>query len=180
MRKKRGSQLSRLASVTLAVAGLATVLFASAAEAQNADPNIVVVLRGPSELMDNLDAPIPGALCYEAELVNAHTDVVIGTGIDCLEDIAQVGDAFAINRTTFLSFPQGELVANGPTTVAPFVTAAAGFTHVVGEIPEANSIIDGTGRFAGRTGTVRLSGAVGLTNFPAEVLFNCIFVIDLD
>ena len=53
-------------------------------------------------------------------------------------------------------------------------------THVVGEIPEGNSIIGGTGRFAKRTGTVRLSGAVGMADFPNSVVFNCIFMIDLD
>ena len=37
-----------------------------------------------------------------------------------------------------------------------------------------------TGRFAGRTGTVRLSGAVGMAEFPDRVVFNCIFVVDLD
>lgn len=150
------------------------------AQAQNADPNIVVILRGLGELM--AAPPITDALCYEAELVQAHTDRVIGTGIDCLEDIQMVGGGISLNRTTFFHFPQGDLVANGITTVAPVTGGSPGFTHVVGDIPApgTNSIINGTRRFAGATGSVRLSGAVDLSAFPAATEFNCIFVIDLD
>ncbi len=150
------------------------------AQAQNADPNIVVVLRGVGPLM--ADPPIADALCYQAELVNAHTDHVVGSGIDCLEDIQMVGGGISLNRTTFFHFPEGDLVANGITTVAPVTGGSPGFTHVVGDIPAAgtNSIIDGTQRFAGATGSVRLSGAVDLSGFPAATGFNCIFVIDLD
>jgi len=150
------------------------------AQAQNSDPNIVVILRGVGQLM--ADPPIANALCYEAELVAAHTDHVIGTGIDCLEDIQMVGSGISLNRTTFFHFPQGDLVANGITTVAPVTGGSPGITHVVGDIPApgTNSIIDGTRRFSGATGNVRLSGAVDLSGFPSATGFNCIFVIDLD
>jgi hypothetical protein len=148
--------------------------------AAEADPNIVVILRGVGQLMP--DPPIEGALCYQAELVDAHTDIVVGSGIDCLEDITMVGGGISLDRTTFFHFPQGELVANGITTVAPVTGGSPGFTHVVGDIPApgTNSIIDGTRRFSGATGSVRLSGAVDLSGFPAATGFNCIFVIDLD
>ena len=148
--------------------------------AANADPNIVVILRGVGELM--ADPPIADALCYQAELVDAHTDRVIGSGIDCLENIQMVGGGISLDRTTFFHFPQGELVASGVTTVAPVTGGSPGFTHVVGDIPApgTNSIVDGTRRFSGATGSVRLSGAVDLSGFPAATGFNCIFVIDLD
>ena len=150
------------------------------AQARNADPNIVVILRGLGEVM--ADPPIAGALCYQAELFDAHTDRLIGTGIDCLEDIRMVGGGIALNRTTFFDFPQGELVANGITSVVPVTDGSPGFTHVVGDIPApgTNSIFDGTKRFSGVTGTVRLSGAVNLSDFPDATEFNCIFVIELD
>jgi len=149
-------------------------------QAGNADPNIVVTLRGAGELM--ADPPIAGALCYQADLVNTHTDHVIGSGIDCLENITEVGDGLSLDRTTFFHFPQGDLVASGVTTVAPVTGGSPGFTHVVGDIPApgTNSIVAGTKRFSGATGSVRLSGAVDLTGFPSLTVFNCIFVIDLD
>jgi hypothetical protein len=159
-----------------------TGVLGAAAEvrAANADPNIVVILRGVGELM--ADPPIADALCYQAELVDAHTDRVIGSGIDCLENIQMVGGGISLDRTTFFHFPQGELVASGITTVAPVTGGSPGFTHVVGDIPApgTNSIVDGTRRFSGATGSVRLSGAVDLSGFPAATGFNCIFVIDLD
>ena len=159
---------------------IAAGIFGTAAHAQNADPNLVVILRGVGQLM--ADPPIPDALCYQAELVDAHTDRTVGTGIDCLEDIQMVGGGISLDRTTFFHFPQGDLVANGITTVAPVTGGSPGFTHVVGDIPTpgTNSIISGTGRFSGATGSVRLSGAVDLSGFPAATGFNCIFVIDLD
>jgi hypothetical protein len=161
---------------------IAAGVFSSIAvtQAGNADPNIVVILRGAGELM--AEPPIDGALCYQAELVNAHTDHVIGSGIDCLENIMEVGDGLSLDRTTFFHLPPGDLVASGITTVAPVTGGSPGFTHVVGDIPAlgTNSIVDGTKRFAGATGSVRLSGAVDLTGFPSLTVFNCIFVIDLD
>ena len=149
-------------------------------QAGNADPNIVVILRGAGELM--AEPPIESALCYQADLVSAKTDRVIGSGIDCLENITSVGDGLSLDRTTFFHFPQGDLVASGITTVAPVTGGSPGFTHIVGDIPApgTNSVVDGTKRFAGATGTVRLSGAVDLTGFPSLTVFNCIFVIDLD
>jgi hypothetical protein len=159
-----------------------TGVLGAAAEvrAANADPNIVVILRGVGELM--ADPPIADALCYQAELVDAHTDITVGSGIDCLENIQMVGGGISLDRTTFFHFPQGELVASGITTVAPVTGGSPGFTHVVGDIPApgTNSIVDGTRRFSGATGSVRLSGAVDLSGFPATTGFNCIFVIDLD
>ena len=74
------------------------------------------------------------------------------------------------------------LVANGPTTVVPiFGDSSPDFTHVVGDVdPLESNIIHGTRRFGGASGSVRLSGIVNLSQFPATVGFNCIFVIDLD
>lgn len=73
-------------------------------------------------------------------------------------------------------------MTNGLTSVVPiFGDSSPGFTHVVGDVdPGTNNAIFGTKRFANATGDVRLSGIVDLTNFPDEMGFNCIFVIDLD
>ncbi len=148
--------------------------------AKPADPNIVVVLKGTGELLE--EPPIAGALCYKTDLYDAKTDKIIGTGTDCLADIEAVDPGFLINRTTIFNFPQGTLYANGPTSVVPKTGGSPDITHIVGDIPAmgTNSIVGGTGRFAGATGRVRLSGAVNMIDFPGAIGFDCIFIIDLD
>ena len=179
MRHRISVTLSAITRVCL----LGAMLLASVGStvlAEGADPNIVVVLRGDGTLLD--EPPVEGALCYPADLIDAGTDRTIGTGIDCLSNITSVGDGFLLDRTTFLHFPEGTLIASGPTTVMPSAGGTPGFSHIVGEIPApgTNSIDSGTGRFSGATGSVRLSGAVNMGAFPAAIVFNCIFVIDLD
>jgi hypothetical protein len=168
-----------LAAIVVAVSAIG-VAAGSAAEGRAADPNLVVILKGPGDLM--AEPPIAGALCYETDLYNAHTDSVIGTGIDCLADITAVDNGFLVNRTTIFDFPQGKLYANGPTSVVPTTGGSPGVTHIVGDIPAdgTNSIVGGTKRFANASGSVRLSGAVDMSAFPGTIGFDCIFVIDLD
>lgn len=125
-------------------------------------------------------------LCFDGTLFDLATGKVIGTATDCLADI--VGDAangMALVGTTFFNLPGGTITSRGLTTVQPILTPSAGtpITHVTGAIPPAgaNSILSGTGRFAGATGSVRLSGAVNLSNLGAgQITFDCLFVIELD
>ena len=131
-----------------------------------------------------VDPPlVEGALCYETDLFDAKTNILIGDGVDCLANIEAIGDGFLIDRTTFLNMPQGRVVANGMTTVKPVVGGSPDFTHIVGDIPatDANSFVEGlsTGIFEGATGRVRLSGAVNMADFSNSIEFNCIFVIDV-
>ena len=176
-------------SFPIVFAGVLTALLAlppGGAQAQPADPNIVVTLAGfgvpvDTPVFPGVD-PIPGD-CFKTNLFNTHTNVLIGTGIDCIfiadSDIAD----FSVNRTTIFHFPQGILVADGLTTVVPiFGASSPDFTHVVGDAdPGTANIIFGTGRFRGATGDVRLSGIVNLEFFTTTgVEFNCTFVIDLD
>jgi hypothetical protein len=155
----------------------------SSAQAQPADPTIVVTLRG---LGLPVDVHIPGVDtpgdCLETDLFNTRTDTLIGTGIDCIDIEDTDGVNFLVNRTTIFNFHQGTLVANGPTTVVSiFGASSPDFTHVVGDADASDpNIIFGTKRFAGATGNVRLSGIVNLADFPNTVGFNCIFVIDLN
>jgi len=159
-------------------------LFASAPAVGTADDgrrgNIVVLLEGPGEFLE--EPLVEGALCYETDLMEATSGRVIGTGVDCLADITAVGDGFLIDRTTIFRMPGGEIWANGPTSVVPTTGGSPDFTHIVGDIPApgTNSIVDVTGRFAGASGSVRLSGAVNMAAFPDTIGFNCLFVIDLD
>ena len=168
-----------LAVLAAAIGGGFLAFGNSSAEAA-ADPNIVVVLRG---LGATTTAPsgVPG-VCFETDLYDATTDRIIGKGTDCIDIIVATSTGISVNRTTIFNFPQGELRANGTTTVVPiFGASSPDYTHVVGDVDDTTlNIISGTKRFAGRTGNVRLSGIVNLGDFPNTILFNCIFIIDLD
>ena len=126
------------------------------------------------------------ALCFDGTLYDLATGHVIGTATDCLADIVgDPGNGMALIGTTIFNLPGGTLMSRGATTVQPILTPPAGtpITHVTGAVPNDgdNSIIGGTGRFAGATGSVRLSGAVNLSNLGAgEITFDCLFVIELD
>ena len=164
----------------LVLSNLIFWLLMTTSSVQAAGPNQVVTMLGVGSLM--ADPPITGALCYEADIVDTMNGRIIGAGIDCLENILEVGDGLSADRTTFFDFPEGNLVANGVTSIAPVTGGSPGFTHIVSDIPtpDSNNISYGTKRYAGASGRVRLSGAVDLTGFPSAVGFNNIFVIGLD
>lgn len=178
MRNKSAVSISCALFVVL-ISAVGLGISPSTALARKADPSIVVTLKGEGVPVDVVD--VPGS-CFETTLFNTRTGARIGTGIDCLDIVDTDGVNFSINRTTIFNFPQGELVANGLTTVVPvFGDASPESTHIVGDVDDATqNVVSGANRFAGRTGNVRLSGAVNLANFPETVGFNCIFVIDLD
>ncbi|MCH7624483.1 MAG: hypothetical protein IIC83_01025 [Chloroflexi bacterium] len=158
------------------------VLGNSSAQAKDADPDIVVILRGDGVPVDNPDGVL--GTCLETDLFDAHTNRLIGTGIDCLVfvEISEDETMFSIERTTVFNMPEGRLVARGLTTVVPiFGGSSPDFTHVVGDVDDAtDNIVSGTKRFKNATGSVRLSGIVNLSTFPNSIGFNCIFIIDLD
>ncbi len=177
------------------VVGLVAPVIAQAKDGNN----IVVTLRGVGGLMlpgDN--PPLPGpALCFETDLFDTKTDRLIGSGIDCLDEIVSYDsdgtspgvDAFPtleLTRTTFFYLPQGTMAATGRTTVAPIFEGSPSVTHIVGDItgPGGDNILTehGTRRFKNKSGSVRLSGAVDMTALATlgEIGFNCVFVIDLD
>ena len=170
----------RTFSITL-LAVSAVILGLSSSAALAADPNIVVTLKGTGLPV----ATPPGVAgdCFETTLFNTHTGLAIGTGLDCL-DVVDFDDGgnFSINRTTIFKFPQGDLYAEGLTTVVPiFGGSSPGSTHIVGDVNDSSqNIVFGTKAFRTSSGSVRLSGAVDLSNFPNTLGFNCIFVINLD
>jgi len=169
----------RTFSITL-LAVSAVILGLSSSAALAADPNIVVTLKGTGLPV----ATPPGVAgdCFETTLFNTHTGSAIGTGLDCLEIIEASEVGLSLNRTTIFKFPQGDLYANGLTPVLPvFGDSSPGSTHIVGDVDDSSqNIVCGTRAFRMRTGSVRLSGAVNLADFPNTLGFNCIFVINLD
>lgn len=167
--------------IAIGISGFVSVVNAqkSGPVFRKADPNIVVVMKGLARPV--FVARQPFAQCLEGDLYNAVTDRKIGTGVDCFDNIVFVGSGFYLERTTYFNFPQGELVARGITTMQPILAGSPSTTHLTGDIPEEddNNILSGTKRFQNASGRVRLSGAATLLA-NGDVIFNCIFIIDLD
>ncbi|NRB41269.1 MAG: hypothetical protein HRU20_22820 [Pseudomonadales bacterium] len=158
---------------------------------------LVLNLVGSGEMYPKKVPAIDGAedeadaICFDVDLVNAKNGQVIGTATDCLSEINDdnVNGGLALVGTSYFYMHQGMLVTRGKTTVQPtnheiITPSGQMITHITGAAGIDNAIIDGTGRFAGRTGTVRLSGMVDMTNFFGEegdpIAFDCLFVIILD
>lgn len=126
-------------------------------------------------------------LCFTvdlADLTKGEKGKIVGTATDALADVQTVSDGLALTGTTFFHLPQGMLVTRGLTSVQPTTHGSPSATHITGAIPnpEENNILFGTGAFAGARGSVRLSGAVNMSNLSTrnEITFNCLFVIDLE
>jgi hypothetical protein len=180
MKLRRLSQ-SFLVIFAIGIFSIVSVVQAQKAESNDnsADPNIVVVMKG---LATPVSEPRqPDAQCLKGDLFNAVTDRKIGTAMDCFDNFVFIGDGFYMDRTTYFNFPQGELVARGVTTMQPVLAGSPSVTHLSGDIPDEgdNNILSGTKRFQNASGRVRLSGAAALLA-NGDVLFNCIFIIDLD
>jgi len=139
-------------------------------------------------------------LCYVLPLEDLESGVSIGTGADCLRIFDVAEDATPgvstpaispmIDAVTFFFLPGGHFTADGLTSVRPFFTgvgdAGGEVTHMTGSIPASSGpsgIVDGSGRFDGSTGKVRLSGAVNLSDFFTAgnpIFFSCLFIADFD
>src|SRR5262245_5057085 len=151
---------------------------------------LIVQMRGKAIGMTRAIPPVPETgttqgNCFDMDLVNPGDNRVIGTATRCLTDISTVNGGMALTATTFYRLPQGTIVSRQRTTVQPIIGSAAGITHITGAIPAplANTILTeaGTGQFVGVPGSVRLVGAMDLSNFRDrnEIAFDDIAIIRL-
>jgi hypothetical protein len=189
-------------AITFSVAVLAVIIgvgvgvynYTSSTSAEwGTDSGMIVGLRGSdvavSKILDDFGdgKGTLEALCFDMDMVNVATGQVIGTAEDCLAEVADgTNGGMLLTGTTFFNFPEGQLVSRGRTTVHPLNEMAPGAvsTHITGAIPApgSNQVLQGTGRFDGAAGTVRLSGAVDLSGFSGEgtpITFDCLFEINL-
>lgn len=135
---------------------------------------------------------VPGfvdAWCFDVDLINAKTGKKIGMARDCLSDIGPgpgENSGLALVGTTYFYMPEGMLVTRGETTVQPvnqdtFTPSGQWITHITGASGYGDAVLEGTGRFARSSATVRLSGMVDMTNFflneGEPITFDCLFVI---
>ena len=116
---------------------------------------------------------------YEFDLFSLATGERIGTATDdvfCSTTTpppCQVFDA----KTTF-HLPDGEFTNHAQVTVVPDPQRPGWF--LVASLPSSKGIIDGTGAYAGRTGTVKLTGVNEGSSYPAELTVDDRWVIDFD
>lgn len=165
------------------------------AKDRGAGNHYVLNLIGTGAMYEDLVPDIDGdgvddpAICFDVELINQMNKQVVGTATDCLSDLTPIGTGVALVGTSYFHMPQGTLITRGLTSVQPVLqptvtTWGQNITHITGASGTGNAIIGGTKRFAGATGTVRLSGMVDLSEFGGNIedpmTFDCLFVIDLD
>jgi len=168
---------------------VASGLLASPLAAQDYQ-TLIVQMRGKAVGMTRAIPSIPATgtsqgNCFDMDLVNPGDNSVIGTATRCLTDISTVDSGMVLTATTFYRLPQGTIVSRQRTTVQPITDRSAGFTHITGALPAplANTILAevGTGQFAGVAGSVRLAGAMDMSNFKDrnEIAFDDIAIIRL-
>jgi hypothetical protein len=121
-------------------------------------------------------------LCFTAPLFEFRDGQLerVGTMTNTLADVREVGDGLALTGTSFFHLPEGELVSRGTTTVQPVTAGSPTVTHITGAIPRPgeNNVLSGTGAFKDAAASVRISGAVNMSNFDnGEITFDCIFVV---
>lgn len=167
---------------------------AGAALAQPADRRLAVILEGTAlgvatQVPDiNGDGMPDSAMCWDLQMVDPKTSLVVGSATDCLSFVDLDGTGPKPVGTTFFRFPQGMLVSRGKNTAQPVLWDPSNnpdvdpdVTLVTGAFPApgSNNILSGTQRFAGARGRVRFSGAVRVHPDGATVTFSCIFIINL-
>jgi hypothetical protein len=128
--------------------------------------------------------------CFTTPMVDPENEIELGTGIDCLNvDLSSSTDsATALTALSLFVFRGGSLVTFGLTSVGAFAPgigdASGAVTNITGSIPPdpaagPSGIVGGTGRFHHASGTVRVSGAVNLNDFPNTMDFDCVWIIEL-
>lgn len=150
--------------------------------------NLTMQLRGTAVGYDGMVPDIDGdgfddpATCFDVEVFNAATGLKMGEGTDCLSNITPFGEGLQIVGTTYFKLPGGSLISRGNTSVQPTTWGSPTVTHITGAIPSPgeNNVIGGSGAFKRAKGTVRLSGAVNMSNIANnEITFDCLFIADI-
>jgi hypothetical protein len=116
---------------------------------------------------------------YDFDLYSLATGERIGIATDDIfcstttPPPCQVFDA----KTTF-HLPDGEFTNHAQVTVVPDPQRPGWF--LVASLPSSKGIISGTGAYAGRTGTVKLTGVNEGSKYPSELTVDDRWVIQFD
>lgn len=141
----------------------------------------------PGEISD-LELNMAG--CWAVDLIDSASQIPLGTGIDCLEPLSDADDSqgagISLRALSLFVMKSGTIVTLGLTSVRPFRDGNIGnangaVSHMTGSIPSDKSgVIGGTGAFADKIGAARVSGAVFLGNFPAQITFDCLWIVEVE
>jgi hypothetical protein len=147
---------------------------------------VVLQFRGTGEGIHQV-VPAPDnaggtleAHCFTIDLVDVNKDKVVGQAIDCISIVGEANGGLQVVETATFDFGGGHtFTVQGLVSVQPTTHGSPDVTHITGSIPQAgqNDIIAGTGKYAGLEASVRLSGAADLSDFPSQVTFDCLFVV---
>ncbi len=195
MNKKIRCTITVISTVVL-LASISTM--ASARE--HGGHNLLVQWKGvalPASLPAGVggDTVPAGTSCFKLPMVTPGTNIRIGTGFDCIANLGSVPTTGEGTVTTYYIFvfgDEGSIVTQNravvrlsadddPLNPIP-VSGASGngnSTHLVGSTSTENTIADGTRQFRNAEGNVHVTGAPNLASFPAQIVFDHIFVIDL-
>ena len=184
---------SSLLLLGLGLAGVRSGAAASGPDGLVHGRQILVELTGVANGIE-VGGPGSGVLDFDTLLVDPTSGRYLGTGTDrLLLTTIEGGDPFAgesfvmTNQTTF-DLPGGTITTQNRTTVAPFVQGSTGpfetaVTHSTSDFSRG-VILSGTGRYAGISGSVKLAGAVDMSQFTggpgSPIGFNCLFTFELD
>lgn len=118
--------------------------------------------------------PDPQRVQYTTDLYSLATGEKVGTGTYN----AMFTSPLTADHIMTFHLPDGDLVSHDIMAVGPDATRPGFF--LIGVHPDGNTIVNGTGVYAGRTGKLRMSGWHDGTKFPGQVTFNDFYAIELD
>ena len=134
-----------------------------------------------------------GTACYEVPMVMPQTGIRIGTGFDCISNpgsLVDYGEGTVTTHYIFAFRGRGSIISENRVVVQlaadndPMNQTSnpvnTNLTHILGSFPSENTIAGGTRKFRKAEGKVRVSGAVSLANFPNEIVFDDLFLIDFE
>jgi hypothetical protein len=120
----------------------------------------------------------PSRLKYTADLFSLTTGKIVGTFTDVITCSASATPpCSAFDVVTTYRLPGGDIVNRGDWSAAPD-PQRPGFM-VIGTRPATDTIVDATGRFAGRAGRVNGWGSLDARDFPFRLGYDVFTVIQL-
>lgn len=171
----------RFSLVLSLLAGLLAVLLAGSAPAvggpgAQAAEMISVNMRGTAE---NVSTD-PLRTVFEFDLYSLETGERIGTATDdAFCSTSTVPPCPVLDAKTTLHLPDGDIVNRAKVSIAPDIQRP-GWVLIGAQPGAAKTIIGGTGRYAGRTGSAELYGTDNAVGYPLRLTVDDIFVIRLD
>jgi hypothetical protein len=162
----------------LTVVALSTLsLMAVAESAPAAERGDVIAVRVFGRLQNTSTDPTH-IFVSNADLLSPTGEVVGTRHQDVTCSTAAPPPCVVLHIVTTFRFPEGDIVNEVDASLVPDPQYPGFF--LVSMVPPGESIVSGTGAFAGRTGRVRGLGRHDAREFPDSVVFDDFWLIELD